>query len=166
MISSLVATSTGADHLAVPLGGLDRDHPLSAAAVTRVFGVAVRCTKPFSVAVQHGLSLAVGDQHRDHAPAFADLHAAHPGAPGVHRPHVRSPRSATPCRRSENSITSSALPSVIAARSSVVAVVQLDRDDPLLARIEYCTASFSSPCRASREEHEILSSYSLTGARR
>src|SRR5882672_2855427 len=84
----LVAHQHRADDLAVPLARLDRDHALSAAAVARVFGDRRALAEAFLGRGQHGLGLAVGDQHRDDAPAFADLHAAHPARLAPHRPHV------------------------------------------------------------------------------
>src|SRR5712691_7703270 len=84
----LVAHQHRADDLAVALGGLDRDHPLRASPVARVFGDRRALAEAVLGRRQHGLGLAVGDQHRDHALAFGEPHAAHAARLPAHRPHV------------------------------------------------------------------------------
>src|SRR5712692_8589527 len=84
----LVADQHRADDLAVALGGLDRDHPLRASPVAHVFGDRRALAEAVLGRGQHRLGLAVRDQHRDHALAFGDPHAAHPARLASRRPHV------------------------------------------------------------------------------
>src|SRR5688572_28987029 len=76
------------DHLAVPLGGLDRDHALRAAPVARVLGD----RRALAVAVlgrrEHALALVLGHQERDHLAAFCEVHPADPAGASAHGPHV------------------------------------------------------------------------------
>src|SRR5882724_7523126 len=73
----LVAHQHRSDDLAVPLGRLDRDHPLRAAAVAGVFGDRRALAEAVLGRGQHRLGLGVGDQHRDDLLLRPELHAAH-----------------------------------------------------------------------------------------
>src|SRR6266568_3279979 len=84
----LVADQHRADDLAVPLGRLDRDHPLTPPAVARVVGDRGALAETLLGGRQNRLAHAVRDQHRDHPLAFADLHSAHAARLAAHRPHV------------------------------------------------------------------------------
>src|SRR6266513_1551042 len=84
----LVAHQHRADDLAVSFAHLDRDHPLRTAAVARVIGDRGALTEAVLGRGQHRQRLAVRDQHRDHALAFADLHSAHSARLPAHRAHV------------------------------------------------------------------------------
>src|SRR6266853_749869 len=68
----LVAHQHRADDLAVPLGRLDRDHPLRAPAVARVIGDRRALAETVLGRRQHRLVFAVRDQHRDHPLAFGE----------------------------------------------------------------------------------------------
>src|SRR5467141_3456738 len=129
----LVAHQHGADELAVAFARLDPDHPLRAAAVARVIGDRRALAETVLGGSQHRLLFAVRDQHRDHALAFGDLHSAHAARLPSHRPHVVFLEAHRLAAVGDQHHVVLALGD--RGADQVVAVVELDRDDPFLARI-------------------------------
>src|SRR5882762_11396598 len=84
----VVVHQNGADHLAVPLGSLDRDHALAAAPVAGVLAK----RRAFAEAVlrggEHTLGFIVGREHAHHALTLAQPHAAHAGRLAPHGTHI------------------------------------------------------------------------------
>src|SRR5260221_12971378 len=84
----VVVDQHGADHLAVPLRGLDRDHALAAAAVARIFAERRALAEPVLGGGEHALAFVGAGEHADHALLIAEAHAAHAGRLPAHRSHV------------------------------------------------------------------------------
>src|SRR5262245_1195919 len=77
-----------ADHGAVPLGGLDRDHALAAAAVARVLGDRRAFAVAFLGRREHRARFVLRREHAHHPAAFGEAHAAHAGGLAAHRAHL------------------------------------------------------------------------------
>src|SRR5207245_5689933 len=77
-----------ADHPAIALGSLDRDHALAAAAVARIFADRRALAESVLGRGQHGFRFIVRREHAHHPLALAEAHAAHAGRLAAHRPHV------------------------------------------------------------------------------
>src|SRR5882672_7135308 len=126
----LVAYQHRADDPAVPLGRLDRDHPLGAAAVASVLGDRRALAEAVLGRCEHRLALAVRDQHRHHLLLLAELHAAHPVRLPPHRPHVVLLEAHRLAAVGEEHDVVLAVGDRRA--DEVVAVVQVHRDDALV----------------------------------
>src|SRR5581483_7049957 len=129
----LVSYEDRADELSVPLARLDRDHALRAAAVARVLGDRRALAEAVLGRGEHGLRLVGGDQHRDHALPLAQAHAAHAARLAAHRAHVVLGEAHRLARVGEQHHVVLAVGD--GGADQVIAVVQLDRDDALLARV-------------------------------
>src|SRR5437870_9490220 len=75
----VVVDQHGADHGAVALRGLDRDHALAAAAVARVFADRRALAEAVFGGGEYAFGFIVGGEHAYHALTLAQAHAAHAG---------------------------------------------------------------------------------------